>query len=106
MTHETLALWIRSTAYAVVATAAVLAVVIIVAEELPHLKNWLKATFSHHWLGKGALAIALFVVVGVASRFKRDATQLSTVIIAETIAVVAAAAAIAGFFLLHTLKVV
>lgn len=29
------------------------------------LKNWLKATFYHHWLGKGILAVLVFVLLGV-----------------------------------------
>ena len=106
MTHETLASWVRSVAIAASATALMLAIVIITAEEVPALKDWLKQTFSHHWLGKGALSTAPFVVASIALRAKRETPRLSTLIIIETIVVILAAVAITGFFLLHTLKIV
>ena len=50
------------------ALAAAIAIVVVVAltvggELLPPLKAWLKATFSHHWIGKGVLAAAVFLVL-------------------------------------------
>lgn len=106
MTQETLASWVRSTAIAVAATAVMLAILIVAAEEMPALKDWLKQTFYHHWLGKGALAAALFAILSLAFRTKRDTPRLSTVLNIETIAVIFAAVVITGFFLLHTLKLV
>ncbi len=106
MTHETLARWVRSTALATVATAVMLSIVVVAAEEVPALKEWLKQTFYHHWLGKGALSIALFTVVSLVFRSKSDTSRLSTVVAVETVAVVLAAIVIVGFFLLHTLKIV
>ncbi len=39
-----------------------LTILIIVADLEPAVKDWLKATFTHHWVGKGLLAtIVLFV---------------------------------------------
>lgn len=105
MIHGSLASWVRSTAIGTIATAAMLAVVIVAAEEVPELKDWLKQTFYHHWLGKGALSIGLFTAVTLLLRFRSDTMRLSTIIIIETIAVVLAAVVIAGFFLLHTLKI-
>lgn len=106
MTSSSLAQWIRSTAIATIATALMLAIVIVAAEEMPTLKDWLKATFYHHWLGKGALAILLFAAAATALRYRRDTASLSTLVLLETVVVALAAAAIAGFFLLHTLKIV
>ena len=84
-----------------------LAVLIVVAEEVPALKDWLKATFYHHWLGKGALAISLFIVTSlVLTLIKRDKPKLSTIILVEAVAVMLAVLIIALFFLLHTLKIV
>ncbi len=41
--------------------AVLFLVVITVAADLaPELKNWLKAVFTHHWIGKGVLATLLF----------------------------------------------
>mgnify|MGYP001607765840 CR=1 FL=1 len=107
MNNSKLTKWVRSTAIATIATSLMLAVLIVVAEEIPDLKNWLKATFYHHWLGKSALAISLFIVTSlVLTLIKRDKPQLSTIILVETIAVILAVLTIAGFFLLHTLKIV
>ncbi len=40
--------------------------IITVASELqPTLKDWLKNTFSHHWVGKGILASLLFSLFGI-----------------------------------------
>lgn len=82
-----------------------LATLIVSAEEMPDLKNWLKATFYHHWLGKGALALVLFTAASLVFRLKRT-PRLSTIIFLEAIVVTLAVGIIAGFFLLHTLKVV
>ena len=83
-----------------------LAALIIGAEEIPALKDWLKETFYHHWLGKGALALGAFTVVSITLRLRSGVSRLSTVVAVETYAVVLAVCAIAGFFLLHTLKIV
>ncbi|MDZ4226965.1 MAG: hypothetical protein U1D26_00635, partial [Patescibacteria group bacterium] len=90
--------WVRSVAIAAMVTSAMLAVLIVSAEEVPALKDWLKATFYHHWLGKGALAIAVFIVVSIAARFqgKTDTSQLPAIIFAEAIVVALSVAAISG----------
>ena len=46
------------------ASSAALAAAVIVAELFPPFKNFLTATFSHHWIGKTAIVIAFFVVGG------------------------------------------
>lgn len=104
--HEKLAPWVRSVAIATITTSAMLAALIVSAEEIPALKDWLKATFYHHWLGKSALALGLFTIVSLALQFRRNTPRLSTVIIIEAIAVILSVCIIAGFFLLHTLKIV
>ncbi|MEK7109290.1 MAG: hypothetical protein AAB919_02535 [Patescibacteria group bacterium] len=102
MTHSSLSLWVRSVAVAAAVTALALAILIVGAEQLPALKGWLKATFYHHWLGKGALGLMLFAVVAVLLRLKSSATSnLSTYILVEALAAAAAALAIAGYFLSH-----
>ncbi|OGG57113.1 hypothetical protein A2680_04160 [Candidatus Kaiserbacteria bacterium RIFCSPHIGHO2_01_FULL_55_37] len=106
MNHPELPTWVRSVAIATIITALMLAVLIVAAEEVPALKDWLKATFYHHWLGKGALALGVFAVVSVALSKQRSATRLSTVIFFEAIAVCVSVGIIAGFFLLHLLKLV
>ena len=107
MNNTSLASWARPVAIATMVLAVMLAVLIISAEEVPALKDWLKATFSHHWLGKGALALILFAAMSFALRFvKSDTPKLSTVVLVETIVVVASTLSIVGFFLLHLLHLV
>lgn len=103
--NTTLRSWVRSVAIAVIATSVMLAFLIISAEEIPVLKNWLKSTFYHHWLGKGALAILLFIVTAFIFR-KRGAIGLSGFIVAEAIIAALSVLAITAFFLLHALGVV
>ncbi|MDO8514827.1 MAG: hypothetical protein Q7S50_04780 [bacterium] len=105
MMNSPLASWVRSVAIATIVTSLMLAVLIVSAEETPALKDWLKATFYHHWLGKGALALGLFTVASLTLRLKH-APRLSTIIFLETVAVILAVGVIAGFFLLHVLKLV
>ena len=104
--NSPLSSWVRSTAIASIATALMLALLIVVAEESPALKNWLKATFYHHWLGKGALALGLFALLSVALSLQRSTARLSSIIFFEAVAVVVSVSVIAGFFLLHLLKLV
>ena len=106
MMNSTLSSWVRSVAIATIVTGIMLALLIVAAEESPALKNWLKATFYHHWLGKGALALALFALVSVALSLRQSAMRLSSVIFFEAVAVCVSVGIIAGFFLLHLLKLI
>ena len=106
MMHPPLATWVRSVAIATIVTSLMLAVLIVSAEEIPALKDWLKATFSHHWLGKGALAVGLFAVVSLTFRMRGDAPRLSTIILFEAIVVILSVGVIAGYFFLHVLQLV
>lgn len=107
MMNPKLASWVRSAAIATIVTALMLAVLIVAGEEIPALKDWLKTTFYHHWLGKGALALILFTVTAVAFRFtKQGRFSLAAYIIIETVAVVISVSVIAGYFLLHVMGVV
>lgn len=106
MNHSQLASWVRSVAIASIVTSLMLAVLIVAAEEVLALKDWLKATFYHHWLGKGVLALGVFALTSVALSKQRSASQLSTLIFYEAVAVCVSVGIIAGFFLLHTLKLI
>ncbi|MDO8576400.1 MAG: hypothetical protein Q7R90_03730 [bacterium] len=105
---SSLSSWVRSVAIAAMVTSVMLAVLIVSAEEIPALKDWLKATFYHHWLGKGALAIAVFIIVTIAARLQgnTDASKLAGIIFAEAAVAALSVGAIAGYFLLHLLKFV
>src|SRR3989344_6855759 len=52
-----------------IVTAIFIAAITIGGELAPAFKDWLKTTFYHHWLGKGALAVILFFVLGVVFSF-------------------------------------
>lgn len=107
MIESKLTKWVRAVAIATIATSLMLAVLIVVAEEVPVLKNWLKATFYHHWLGKGALAIGLFIVTSfVFGLAGKDKPSLSKIVLIESAAVIFSVCITAGFFLLHVLKLV
>lgn len=41
-----------------------LAILVIAAELIPVFKDFLKATFSHHWVAKAVLITILFLIVG------------------------------------------
>lgn len=93
--------------YAAAATAAALAVLIIAAEKYAPLKDWLKATFSHHWLGKGALAILFFIAVTIfVALLGPSKEKLARLIVIETVIIALSAIAICGFFLLHALHLI
>lgn len=95
-------LWVRSVAIASTVTFLMLAVLIVGAEKAPDLKNWLKVTFYHHWLGKGALALILFTAISLLARFKSDTANVSRYIFLEACVLALSVCVIAGFFLLHT----
>lgn len=54
-------------------------VITIVAETYLPLKNWLAATFTHHWLGKGIVLAAIFslIAVGLILISKKQVSVLS-----------------------------
>ena len=106
MTPSPLASWVRSTAIAAMLVSVFLAALIIGAEEVSALKDWLKATFTHHWLGKGALALVLFAVLSVVFKLKQSEPDLSRLIKWEAAIALLSVLSIAGYFLLHLLKLV
>lgn len=59
---------VKAAAEATMAVAVMVAVVTIGGELWAPLKDTLKMIFTHHWLGKGALAVVLFTLVYYARR--------------------------------------
>ncbi|MBI2120466.1 MAG: hypothetical protein HYT94_02465 [Parcubacteria group bacterium] len=53
---------LHSAICAAAVTAVFVAGITLFAEFLPALKDWLKAAFTHHWLGKSALSAVVFVL--------------------------------------------
>ena len=54
-------------AAAISALAAVVftTVITITADLTPPLKDWLKNTFSHHWVGKSIIAGFIFIILAI-----------------------------------------
>lgn len=52
-------------AWSAAATIVGLVVLILAAELSAPTKRWLASVFSHHWIGKGVLAVLFFVVMTV-----------------------------------------
>ena len=53
-----------------------LLVMTVVSELVPELKVWLTNSFSHHWVGKGVLSIAVFLVFfGLDRTYKTKITE-------------------------------
>ncbi len=46
-------------------TVALLFILTVVADLAPSVKSWLASSFSHHWIGKGVLASAFFIVLSL-----------------------------------------
>ena len=46
-----------------ICTVVFVTLVTLLADLAPALKDWLKAVFTHHWIGKGVLAAVLFGLI-------------------------------------------
>jgi len=46
-----------------ISSVVFLVLITVVADLIPTLKDWLKSSFYHHWIGKGVLAILIFFVI-------------------------------------------
>ena len=74
----------------------------IAAEISPALKDWLKVSFSHHWVGKSVLAIALFALISFFGPVIDRATLqhwLLPVLVLSTVSLFV-------FFVLHFLRII
>lgn len=60
---------VRATLCAATCTVTFITGITVAADLYAPLKNWLKLTFSHHWVGKGILAGAVFAAVIVMVSF-------------------------------------
>ena len=106
MTNTHLMSWVRSAAISVCVTVVILAIMIIVGEEVPTFKNWLKATFYHHWLGKGDISLMVFAASLIVFRLGGAKIKLSTFVYIESIVVLLSVFAISAFFLMHMLHMI
>lgn len=82
-----------------------IASITIAAELFPNLKSLLKDTFIHHWVGKGVLAVLLFLILAfLYNLFKCEHEREKTAILLLTLAVVTVLCffIILGFYLYLT----
>lgn len=92
----------RAASLGSVASSITVALLTIGGEEWAPLKDMLKNVFSHHWLGKSALALLTFVAAFVIfARTPADVKSASTALWAAVGAALASSAAMAIFFALH-----
>lgn len=56
---------ISSSLYGAIATVLFVTAITIWGELHAPIKNWLAITFSHHWLGKSILSVAVFFVIAI-----------------------------------------
>lgn len=97
-----------ATALASILVSIAVALLTIIGEEYAPLKNWLKSTFTHHWIGKSALSVLVFVVGSVLLYFMpfTQRMRVSRAIIDAGAVAVLSAIAMTGYFILHTLHFV
>ncbi|MEK7568002.1 MAG: hypothetical protein AAB513_03735 [Patescibacteria group bacterium] len=95
---------VRAVAEGVVWASILVAVLTIGGELYAPLKDSLKSIFTHHWLGKSALAIIIFVLVFLV-RFsaKADMEKVRRALILATWCAVFSAVAMTTLFIAHTL---
>lgn len=89
-----------------ICTVVFVTLITVLADLAPALKNWLRDTFTHHWIGKGVLAAGLYVliyllVVKTARKLPEDGGV--PLLRALSFAAIFGAAAIFGFFLWETI---
>lgn len=97
--------WIIGALQAATVAVVLVAVLTVAADLVPALKDWLKSTFSHHWIGKGVLALIAFVLVlGIASPLTKNASaqRLEKWVNILTLTTVICSLVIIGFFILET----
>jgi len=106
MNNKTLMRFLQAAAIGSIVASILIAILTIVGEEWAPLKDWLKNTFTHHWLGKGALAIVAFSLVTLWQGYVCSGEKTVQAIWYAVIAALLSAVAMTGFFILHTFQLV
>lgn len=87
-------------------TIIFLTLITVMADFQPALKDWLKSTFTHHWIGKGILAVVVFLIVWLtmlAQKRQPDDQRLSVGLMTLTWTAVLGTVVLFGFFVFETL---
>lgn len=105
--NETYLRFARAAALGSIAASIAVAVLTIGGEEWAPLKDALKNTFTHHWLGKSVISAAVFGVVFLLSAWKVADTQKTARALWYAVGTaVLSATAMTFFFTLHALGLV
>tara|TARA_B100000745_G_scaffold219274_1_gene145997 strand:+ start:10164 stop:10487 length:324 start_codon:yes stop_codon:yes gene_type:complete len=87
--------------------AILVTIITIVGEVWLPLKDTLKLIFTHHWLGKSALSLALFVFIYWLRRNKPvRSNQVARSVYGAIVLSFIASFALVAFFVLHTMGIV
>ncbi len=88
------------------AVSAIVAIMFIVfatifGELYKPFKDWLKEVFTHHWLGKGIISIAIFYIFGFLGYFTASGSEkvLARMLVIVFLTALIGALGITGFFL-------
>ncbi len=97
--------WIFGSTIGSLVTIIVITLLTIIADIKPAIKDNLKDIFAHHWVGKGILALIVFVIVmfavsAVAKKVSEEKIVIATK--ALGIATILSALALIAFFLFET----
>ena len=98
---------IYSTAIGAIAVVIFITFITINAELYLPIKDWLKNTFSHHWIGKGILSLAIFMIVGLLVWFlpvQQDEERTRKILMLLNWLLILGSLAIFGFFLWEVLR--
>jgi hypothetical protein len=106
MNERNLMKFLQAAAVGSVAASVLVAMLTIVGEEWAPLKDWLKSTFTHHWLGKGALSIVTFSVVTLWQWDACSGLKAVTVMWYAIIVALLSAVIMMGYFILHSFQLV
>lgn len=96
---------LKSGIWGAIASIIFTTVITIWGELHAPLKSWLAGTFSHHWLGKSILSVAVFIAIGfIAYFFQRvsetdENDRTANLIRLLTIITAVATVAFIGFYL-------
>lgn len=87
----------RAALWSAAITIPAIALLTIIAELTPPVKDWLAATFAHHWIGKGIAMVIAYVVlfavcVALRSPKKQDAATLTGLRALNVLAIVSSIA--------------
>lgn len=95
---------IYSSILASIVSVTFVTVVTIWAELSKPLKDWLVGVFGHHWVTKGFLSLAIYIVVGIVFYFaikEANNKKINKSVIILICSTVAGGLAIFGFYALH-----